>query len=71
MRNLKELQWLDVSRNSLIERIPKELASCGKLSVLVLTNLVDYPPGKDGSLDSVRGEFNAFDCLNSDWIENF
>ncbi|KAL5581476.1 hypothetical protein UlMin_013918 [Ulmus minor] len=60
MGNLKELQWLDVSRNSLTERIPKELASCGKLSVLVLTNLVDYPPAKDGSLDSAGGEFNAF-----------
>uniref|UniRef100_A0A803QKX4 non-specific serine/threonine protein kinase n=1 Tax=Cannabis sativa TaxID=3483 RepID=A0A803QKX4_CANSA len=53
---LSELRVLDVSRNSLTEKIPKELANCLKLCVLVLTNLVD----EDSSLDSARGEFNAF-----------
>ncbi|PON35508.1 Leucine rich receptor kinase [Parasponia andersonii] len=56
MGKLSELRFLDVSRNSLTERIPKELANCRKLSVLVLTNLVD----EDSSLDTARGEFNAF-----------
>ncbi|KAF6134313.1 hypothetical protein GIB67_000391 [Kingdonia uniflora] len=44
---ISELRVLDVSRNSLTDRIPKELAKCRNLSYLVLTNLVD-------------GEFNAF-----------
>ena len=56
MGYLSELRFLDVSRNSLTDRIPKELANCRKLSVLVLTNLVN----DDSSLDSARGEFNAF-----------
>ncbi|XP_062105313.1 LRR receptor-like serine/threonine-protein kinase RPK2 [Humulus lupulus] len=56
MGKLSELRVLDVSRNSLTERIPKELANCSKLCVLVLTNLVD----EDSTLDSARGEFNAF-----------
>ena len=57
-----EFRILDVSRNSLTERIPKKLANCRKLSVLVLTDLLDdYPPADNGSLvDSYRGEFNAF-----------
>ncbi|OMO99277.1 hypothetical protein COLO4_13387 [Corchorus olitorius] len=59
---ITELRVLDVSRNSLTDEIPKEIANCKKLSALVLTNLVDFASdGKTGSMDSFRGEFNAFD----------
>lgn len=57
---ISELRVLDVSRNSLVDRIPKELAQCRKLSVIVLTNLGSYYSGDDRSMDSSKGEFNAF-----------
>ncbi|XP_028762850.1 LRR receptor-like serine/threonine-protein kinase RPK2 [Neltuma alba] len=58
---MTELRLLDVSRNSLTGRIPKEIANCRKLSVLVLTDLVDDTPSPDeSSVNSFRGEFNAF-----------
>ncbi|URD75065.1 STYKc [Musa troglodytarum] len=54
---LLDLRVLDVSRNSLTDRIPQELALCQKLSVLRLTNLMDFD-----STDSSSNveEFNAF-----------
>ncbi|OWM71384.1 hypothetical protein CDL15_Pgr005571 [Punica granatum] len=57
-----ELRVLDVSRNSFTDRIPKELSYCRKLSVLILTNLMDYSSSSSGdsSMESLRGEFNAF-----------
>lgn len=56
---LSELRVLDVSRNSLTGRIPQDLANCRQLRALVLTNLAqDYY--SNGSLDTARGEFNAF-----------
>ncbi|XP_030450233.2 LRR receptor-like serine/threonine-protein kinase RPK2 [Syzygium oleosum] len=58
--NIAALRVLDVSRNSLVDRIPIELSNCRNLSVIVLTNLVDYSSSSNGSLDSLRGEFNAF-----------
>ncbi|XVF16094.1 hypothetical protein REPUB_Repub10bG0001800 [Reevesia pubescens] len=59
---ITELRVLDVSRNSLTDVIPKEIAECKKLSVVVLTNLVDFVSDeKTSSMDSFRGEFNAFD----------
>ncbi|KAF8013065.1 hypothetical protein BT93_I1054 [Corymbia citriodora subsp. variegata] len=58
--NIAALRVLDVSRNSLIDSIPKELSNCRNLSVIVLTNLVDYSSSSNGSMDSLRGEFNAF-----------
>ncbi|XWS32575.1 hypothetical protein CRYUN_Cryun22dG0001200 [Craigia yunnanensis] len=57
-----ELRVLDVSRNSLTDVIPKDIANCKKLSAVVLTNLVDFGSDKKASsMDSFRGEFNAFD----------
>ncbi|XWS43938.1 hypothetical protein CRYUN_Cryun15aG0001300 [Craigia yunnanensis] len=57
-----ELRVLDVSRNSLTDVIPKDIANCKKLSAVVLTNLVDFGSDeKTSSVDSFRGEFNAFD----------
>ncbi|XP_022741515.1 LRR receptor-like serine/threonine-protein kinase RPK2 [Durio zibethinus] len=62
MGHITELRVLDVSRNSLTDVIPKEIANCKKLSAVVLTNLVDLGPDeKTNSMDSFRGEFNAFD----------
>ncbi|CAI9766716.1 unnamed protein product [Fraxinus pennsylvanica] len=66
---ISQLRVLDVSRNSLTDTIPPELANSLKLSVVVLTNLVDlgssFYVGANGSAGSVldfsRGEFNAFD----------
>lgn len=58
--NISALRVLDVSQNSLIDRIPKELTNCRNLSVIVLTNLVDYSSNSNGSMESLRGEFNAF-----------
>eukprot|EP01018_Ginkgo_biloba_P017736 Gb_19951 [translate_table: standard] len=63
---LSMLESLDVSRNSLIGEIPKELANCLNLSVLVLTNLLDFTPAGEKPSDnvyspSVKREYNAFD----------
>ncbi|XVF57678.1 hypothetical protein PTKIN_Ptkin07bG0001400 [Pterospermum kingtungense] len=59
---ITELRVLDISRNSLTDVIPKEIANCKKLSAIVLTNLVDFGSDeKPSSVDSFRGEFNAFD----------
>ncbi|XP_021297973.1 LRR receptor-like serine/threonine-protein kinase RPK2 [Herrania umbratica] len=59
---MTELRVLDVSRNSLTDVIPKEIASCKKLSAVVLTNLENFgSEEKTSSMDSFRGEFNAFD----------
>lgn len=65
---LSMLETLDVSRNSLTHEIPKELGNCHELSVLVLTNLLDYTPGRNytevdpysGLSNSDKGEFNYF-----------
>ncbi|XP_064997613.1 LRR receptor-like serine/threonine-protein kinase RPK2 isoform X2 [Musa acuminata AAA Group] len=54
---LLDLRVLDVSRNSLTDRIPRELALCQKLSVLRLTNLMDFD--STGGSSNVE-EFNAF-----------
>ncbi|XP_042499073.1 LRR receptor-like serine/threonine-protein kinase RPK2 [Macadamia integrifolia] len=58
--NILELRTLDVSRNSLSDSIPKELAKCRKLSVIVLTNLVDPITFDDSSIETSEVEFNAF-----------
>ncbi|XVE84251.1 hypothetical protein DITRI_Ditri16bG0155700 [Diplodiscus trichospermus] len=59
---ITELRVLDVSRNSLTDEIPKDIANCKKLSAIVLTNLVDFgSEEKTSSMDTFRGEFNAFD----------
>lgn len=65
---LSMLETLDVSRNSLAHEIPKELGNCHELSVLVLTNLLDYTPVRNytdvdptsGLSNSEKGEFNYF-----------
>eukprot|EP01018_Ginkgo_biloba_P039277 Gb_23729 [translate_table: standard] len=66
---LSMLETLDVSRNCLSRGIPKELANCHQLSVLVLTNLLDYAPGgnytevdpSSGFSNSDKGEYNYFE----------
>eukprot|EP01018_Ginkgo_biloba_P036083 Gb_12751 [translate_table: standard] len=66
---LSMLQTLDVSRNSLSGNIPKELANCRQLSVLVLSNLLDYAPGGNYTdidpsnefSNSDKGEYNYFE----------
>ncbi|KAE8665689.1 rRNA-processing protein UTP23-like protein [Hibiscus syriacus] len=59
---ISELRVLDVSMNSLTDVIPNEMANCKKLSALVLTNLMDFGSDeKSSSMNSFRGEFNAFD----------
>ncbi|KAL4364237.1 hypothetical protein GQ457_04G033720 [Hibiscus cannabinus] len=59
---ITELRVLDVSRNSLTDVIPNDIANCKKLSALVLTNLMDFGLDENtSSMDSFRGEFNAFD----------
>lgn len=65
---LSMLETLDVSRNSLTHEIPKELGRCHELSVLVLSNQLDYTPGRNytdsdptsGLSNSDKGEFNYF-----------
>ncbi|KAE8734531.1 rRNA-processing protein UTP23-like protein [Hibiscus syriacus] len=59
---ISELRVLDVSMNSVTDVIPNEIANCKRLSALVLTNLMDFGSDeKTSSMDSFRGEFNAFD----------
>ncbi|KAK9036118.1 hypothetical protein V6N11_078134 [Hibiscus sabdariffa] len=59
---ITELRVLDVSRNSLTDVLPNDIANCKKLSALVLTNLMDFGLDENtSSMDSFRGEFNAFD----------
>ncbi|GLJ45926.1 hypothetical protein SUGI_0966960 [Cryptomeria japonica] len=62
---LSMLESLDVSRNSLTGEIPAELGNCRNLSVLVLTNLLDFTPAKGLNRDDIyspglKGEFNMF-----------
>lgn len=62
------LETLDVSRNSLAGDIPSQLGNCTRLSLLVLTNLLDVETcinrtmvdPVDGYTSKDKGEFNYF-----------
>ncbi|XP_008797123.2 LRR receptor-like serine/threonine-protein kinase RPK2 [Phoenix dactylifera] len=58
---ITNLRILDVSRNSLTQSIPRELGNCRKLSVFVLTDLIDFTSSDSSSVGSSDiEEFNAF-----------
>ncbi|KAL2344324.1 hypothetical protein Fmac_005609 [Flemingia macrophylla] len=57
----KNLEVLDVSRNTISGFLPKELGSCLELAVLVLSNLFDPHGDVVGRLGGRNDEFNYFE----------